>query len=456
MNLLQSFKESIGRDHLLNSKDRLLLAVSGGMDSVVLCELCYRSGYDFVLAHANFQLRGSESDRDEEFVKALGKKYDQEVVSKKFDTKEYVSIHKVSVQVAARELRYAWFYELIHPQEIEILGDKAQPVCIVTAHHLDDNIETLLMNFFKGTGILGLRGMQFRQGKILRPLLFAKKEELERFALDNHLAWVTDSSNASEKYSRNYFRQQVIPLVQKIFPEAMGNLADNIDRFGEIELLYRRSVDQYKKQLIETRGNEIHIPVLKLKKVAPLATLIYETIKDFNFTASQVSQVVDLLDRESGKYIQSSTHRIIKNRGWLIIAPNQSAIAETILIQEGLKVVDFPNGKIELYRLNSEEVKKNDLVTENSVALLDAGKMEFPLILRRWKPGDYFYPLGMKKKKKIARFLIDIKMSRTEKEKVWVLEMNRKIIWLVGMRIDDRFKIEAITKSILKIEMRMA
>ncbi|HLK27389.1 MAG TPA: tRNA lysidine(34) synthetase TilS [Puia sp.] len=450
MILLKQFQNFVSTQNLFSPKDKLLLAVSGGMDSVVLCELCYQSGFDFVIAHCNFQLRGEESNRDESFVNQLAQKYNKEIFIKRFETEKYAADNKVSIQVAARELRYEWFEEIVRSSEFRVEARDPElltPNYILTAHHRDDNIETVLMNFFKGTGIAGLHGILSKQEKVIRPLLFATKEELKQFATENNLQWVEDSSNESDKYSRNYFRHQIIPLIEKIYPGAIHNLSANIFRFSEIEILYRQSIDLHKKKLLEQKQNEIHIPVLKLKKSEPLKTIVYEIIKGYHFSSNQLDEVVDLLDSESGKYIQSSSHRIIKNRNWLIISPNNFEEARNIIIDE-VGNWQLSNGKLHLEILSATNYK---LQTTNSIAQLDADKIKFPLLIRKWKQGDYFYPLGMKKKKKLSRFFIDNKLSQTEKEKVFVIEMNKKIIWVAGMRIDERFKITPHTKEVLKI-----
>ena len=445
MHLLLAFKKYIQLNNLFHPKDKLLLAVSGGVDSVVLCELCKQAGFDFVIAHCNFQLRGEESERDELFVKELGVKYNVEVIVRKFDTTDYAKNNKISIQVAARELRYNWFAELLTP------GSRlTTPGYLLTAHHLDDNIETMLMNFFKGTGIAGLRGILPKQGKIIRPLLFARREEILAFAKENKLNWVEDSSNESDKYSRNYIRHQVIPVIEEIYPGAENNLAENLQRFRDIENLYQQSIAIHKKKLCEQKGNEIHIPVLKLKKTEAIHSIVYEIIKEFGFHSSQVNEVVNLLDSESGKYTASSTHRIIKNRNWLIIAPVVAVQADNILIEEVDKRIEFAMGNLQFQQLITRD---SQLETHHSIAQIDFKEIKFPLLLRKWKTGDYFYPLGMKKKKKLARFFIDQKLSKTEKEKIWVLESNKKIIWIVGYRIDDRFKITGQTKDILKITL---
>jgi tRNA(Ile)-lysidine synthase len=455
VDILRDFKAFISKNNLFSPGSKLLLAVSGGVDSVVLCELCSQAGYEFIIAHCNFSLRGEESERDADFVKKLAVKYQVEICLKKFDTSKYAAENKLSIQEAARELRYEWFKELI------TTDDSRLPGYIVTAHHLDDNIETMLMHFFRGTGIQGLRGMLPKQGKIVRPLLFARKDVLKQFADANKLDWVEDSSNKSDKYSRNYIRNQVIPLIQKIYPSTDDNLEHNLARFSEIEVLYEQAIALHKKKLLEKRGEEVYIAVLKLKNSAPLHTIVYEIIKEFGFSPQQTGEVIRLLSSESGKYVQSSTHRIIRNRNWLIIALLQTEKQQTIVIEGDGKIV-FEGGELVTEQLlNPAGLHKlvNPAVTgkksaDNNIALIDAKEVRFPLLLRKWKQGDYFYPLGMRKKKKLARFFIDQKLSLADKEKVWVLEMDKKIIWVVGMRIDDRFKITANTGEALRIEFK--
>lgn len=448
MDLQQQFAAYIKAGNLFQQKDKLFIAVSGGVDSVVLCELCKEAGYDFAVAHCNFQLRGAESDGDEEFVKGLAAKYAVELFVKKFETEKYASENKLSIQVAARELRYAWFYQLIKQETNEPIN------YILTAHHANDNIETLLMNFFKGTGIAGLQGIHSKSGKnnrLVRPLLFAKKEQLLQYAKENQLPYREDSSNLSDKYTRNYFRNQLIPSLQEFYPQAEDNLLDNIRRFKDIHVLYGRSVDTLKKKLVFKKGNEFHIPVLKLLKTPALHTVVYEIIKDFDFTAAQAEDVIKLLGSDSGKYITSQTHRILHNRNWLIISTLQTKEAAHFIIEEKDAQIIFFDHKL--------TIEKNDkpgkIDPAPAIAQLDVQDIKFPLLLRRWKQGDYFYPLGMKKKKKLSRFFIDHKLSLLQKEDTWVIEMNKKIVWVVGHRIDDRFKVTAQTKEVLKLTLSM-
>ncbi|MBA2501103.1 MAG: tRNA lysidine(34) synthetase TilS [Chitinophagaceae bacterium] len=443
MNLLNLFKEFIAAEKLFHQKDQLLIAVSGGLDSVVLCELCKQGGFDFSIAHCNFQLRAAESERDEHFVKELAEKYKVSFFVKKFDTNTYADNKKISIQEAARNLRYEWFQELIPGLRLN-----QKPVWLLTAHHADDNVETQLMNFFKGTGIQGLRGIESKRSFIVRPLLFASRNQLVEFANVHKLPWVEDSSNQMDKYTRNYFRHHLIPLVENILPGAGENLKNNLSRFRDVFLLYQQAISLHKKKLLVPKGNEVHISILKLMHTTPLNTVLYEIIAPYGFTSKQTNEVVKLLNSESGREVYSSNHRIIKNRNWLIIAPLQDKDSQVIIIENENSIVDFENGRLSLKILQ-------DAVPDSSAntAHLDARHIHFPLILRKWKTGDYFYPLGMKKKKKISRFLIDQKVSKTGKEKIWVIEMNKKIIWVVGLRIDERFKIAPQPHQTLRLSL---
>lgn len=423
--------------------DRLLLAVSGGVDSMALCSLCREAGFIFSIAHCNFGLRGEESRRDETFVERLGEQYGVETFLKRFDTEKYAAGQRLSTQEAARKLRYAWFEELID-------GFSA-PAWILTAHHADDNVETMLMHFFRGTGIQGLRGMQARQGRLVRPLLPFRKEELRQYAVAKGLACVEDSSNISDKYTRNYFRNRVIPLVQEIYPEAEQNLLANLARFSDIGLLYRQAIDLHKKKLLEPRGTEVHIALRKLLKAQPLSTILYEIVASFGFTAGQLNEVMRLLGSDSGKYVSSSTHRIIRNRNWLIIAPLVREEAQHVIIEADDEEVRFRNGSLFIEHLELAPDKVFRFPNSPLIAHVDAGELHYPLLLRKWRAGDYFYPLGMKKKKKLARFFIDQKLSATEKENIWVLEMDKKIVWITGHRIDERFRLTPSTKQALQI-----
>jgi tRNA(Ile)-lysidine synthase len=441
MNLLQQFEKNIRNQNLSLQTDRLLLAVSGGIDSVVLCELCKQAGLNFSIAHCNFSLRGEESERDEQFVRSLGEKYGVRVWVKKFDTNRYAVENSISVQEAARNLRYQWFAGLRKEEGF---------ARTLLAHHADDNMETLLMNFFRGTGLQGLTGIPAGDKKsgLLRPLLHFRKNEIEAFAKENHLQWAEDSSNLSVKYTRNFFRHELLPAVKKAYPQAEENLLNNIERFKKANAVYQSCIEKLKQEVCEQGPAEMRMPVKKLLRYSH-TSLVYEIIKEYGFGEKQVDEVMKLTAAESGKFIENGQYQIIKHGNWLVIA--QKAIhADMIAIEKGRQQIQFSGGVLELRFIAKDRL---NLSKSASVAQLDAKHIEFPLLLRKWKQGDYFYPLGMPKKKKLARFLIDQKLSKNQKENVWVIESNKKILWVAGMRIDDRFKIVPSTEEILQLTL---
>ncbi|MBS1761213.1 MAG: tRNA lysidine(34) synthetase TilS [Bacteroidetes bacterium] len=437
MNVATQFIEFVKKNHLFSKNDKLLLAVSGGVDSVVLTHLCKHAGFDFAIAHCNFQLRGDESDRDEQFVKELAKQLNVPFYSKAFDTKKIAAESKKGIEEAARDLRYEWFEMLLKEHSL---------TNIVTAHHADDNIETIVMRFFRGTGIKGLKGIPVRNENIVRPLLFARKQELLTYANENKLSFIVDSTNAEDTFTRNYFRNKLIPSLKEVYPSVEQNLQHNIERLNDAAILYEQAIMKHKNNLLEKRGEELQISVLKLKKTIPLSTIVFEIISDFGFSASQTDEVIALLDSDTGKYVCSSSHRILKNRNWLIISKISENEFPIIVIENDETQVSFGHGSLKL------GTSKPQLINDHSIACLDFKTISFPLLLRKWKEGDYFYPLGMKKKKKIARFLIDNKLSKIEKERIWVLESRKKIIWIINHRIDDRFKIKDSSQQMLKIQ----
>ena len=424
-------------NHLFNKDHKLLLAVSGGVDSVVLCYLCKQAGYSFAIAHCNFQLRGNDSIRDEKFVESLAQELGVPFHRILFDTRQYAEQHKLSTQEAARSLRYEWFENVRNEQGYD---------WILTAHHADDNIETVCMNFFRGTGIAGLTGIKPVNGKLIRPLLFARREELETFLKEINGKFVQDNSNLHDDYTRNFFRNTLLPQVKKVYPEAAQNLINNIQRFQEVEILYHREIERNRKKLLLPKDKDFCIPVLLLQKAPAYPTLLLEIAKPFGFTARQLPEMIRLLDSQPGKYIISATHRMLKDRKHLIISTvNNTATSAVIIDKEGSFL--FEGGTL---RLSSPS--KFILSEDENVASINASLIQYPLILRPWRAGDYFYPLGMTKKKKLSRFLTDKKLSLADKEKVWVVEMNKKIIWVVGYRIDNRFKVIDKEKPVLLME----
>ncbi len=430
-------------EQLLDKK--VIVAVSGGLDSMVLAAILLELNVEFALAHCNFHLRADESNADEAFVADWAKDNSIPLFIQHFDTNKILEEEGGNLQEVARNLRYNWFEQL----RIDNAYDY-----IATAHHADDSVETMLMNFFKGTGIKGLHGILLKQGNIIRPLLKLTRDEIKRYASEKNISWREDSSNRKLDYTRNKIRHQLMPVLKDIFPNVAANLQGNIERLKDAGTIYDVQIEKLTKKLMEQRGSEYYIPGRKLKNIQPLSTIIYEILKPFNFLPSQTQQVLQLLQAETGKYVSSSTHRIIRNRELLIIAAQRTEEASFVLVEE--QEIEAGNEKnIGHFKLKFEaQTFDGDIINlpqANTIAAIDYTELTFPLIIRPWKQGDYFYPLGMKKKKKIARFLIDQKIPLHEKERIWVVESDKRVVWVIGQRLDDRFKIKPHTKRLLKI-----
>ncbi|HNJ59036.1 MAG TPA: tRNA lysidine(34) synthetase TilS, partial [Chitinophagaceae bacterium] len=385
---------------IANSNAHFFIAVSGGVDSVVLTDLMSKTSFSFSILHCNFNLRNDESKRDEIFVQSLATKYNTTVLVEHFDTNSYALEHKLSIQVAARNLRYNWFKNIIEQ------NTTTNKKCfLLTAHQADDTIETVLMNIFRGTGLKGLHGISMQNNYILRPLLFARRSEIEQYAKQNNLDWVEDSSNKKVDYTRNNFRLNIIPLIKEHFLTVEENLLANIEKWKEAEVIYNLYINEQKQKLIEVKDNTIQIPILKLQQQKAVKTVLYEIIANYGFTANQLKDAIELLDAATGKYIVSATHRILKNRKWVIITPLKSNNIQHFIIEQDDKKIFFDSNSIEIKIIENSEIQSN-----SNIACLDLKKISFPLLLRKYKQGDYFYPLGMSKKKKISRFFIDAKL----------------------------------------------
>jgi len=428
---LQAFIQS---ENIFNSGNKLLLAISGGVDSVVLLHLLSKAAYNVAIAHVNFNLRNSASDKDEQFVKIL------------VDTETYAKENQISVQMAARDLRYSWFEEIRVQQTLDF---------ITTAHHQDDNLETILLNLAKGTGLKGLRGILPKNGKIVRPLLPFTKQQLINYANEQQLKWREDISNQSVKYERNKIRLEVIPVLKTINPQLLNNLQKNTRYLRETECVYQDGLQFHFKRWVEQKGDEIYLPILKIKKTKGFGTILYEYLKHYGFNSDQVNQIINGFESEPGKQFLSPTHQLIKDRKYLILAKqtNPNKTLHLIDIKQQKVVLNDLEIQINIDRFNKEFDQasfKNYLPVKEYEAKLQYNKLAFPLRLRRWQKGDFFYPFGMKrKKKKLSDFFTDHKLSKIDKEKIWILEDDKKrIVWVVGYRIDDRFSIHRKIKKV--------
>ena len=423
---------------LFNTKDTILLTVSGGVDSIVMCHLFHAAGLKFAMAHCNFQLRGEESNTDEQFVKQLALSYQVPFHTIQFDTKAYVKKNKLSTQVAARDLRYEWFEKIRKENNYSY---------IATAHHQGDVIETFFINLLRGTGISGLRSIVPKQGKIIRPLLFTTRKEILDYSEANKIAYREDSSNASDHYLRNKIRHHLIPALNELHPAAESSIIHSIDRLRDAEAIYKQSIEDVRSRICVEKNNTICISIIDLKKLSPVSTYLYELLKPYGFNSSTAGEIVNSLDGESGKEFFGPSHRLVKDRDFLLIESfNTTETPSVYFISKDQVDLETPYLNLE-FRSKPYSPEIN-LSKTDDFALIDKDKLQFPLTIRKWQTGDTFQPFGMKGKKKLSDFFIDKKLSLIEKENTWILCSGDDIVWVIGMRLDERFKISTTTKSV--------
>ena len=420
---------------LLNNK--FIVAVSGGVDSIVLLHLCRNLKLNFVIAHCNFKLRGKESDDDELFVKNLAAKYKISFYSNSFNTKELSNISNKSVQMIARDLRYSWFNKLSEELGIDY---------IITAHHIDDSIETFLINLSRGAGINGFLGIPEVNNKINRPLLAFTKDQLKSYALENKILFREDSSNKKKDYLRNQIRLEVIPKLKKINPYLLESFPKTIKKLEQSKSIIADRIAKVLSEVSFKKGEELFFEIESIKNLSNIEAYVYEIFKQYNFT--QWDDIVDLLDSQTGKEVVSKTHRLLKNREYLILTKKVGLQEISTLINSSKEEIKISAGTIIFSKADKID-KKNPYSI-----FLDSKKLKFPLKVRNVVSGDYFYPFGMDGKKKVSKYLKDQKISKYDKEKTLILETSKnEIVWLIGMRLDHRFSVTDKTKEILKIEL---
>lgn len=436
--MVKSFKAHIKNAFPFLENSKLLLAISGGVDSVVLAYLCDKIGLNFSLAHCNFNLRGSESDADEAFVEALAEKLGVPIFVQDFETLSYAETSKLSTQMAARELRYNWFKDLAAQLQFQY---------ILTAHHADDNLETVLINLTRGTGLDGLMGIPQQNDAVVRPLLPFSRDQIVAFAKSEGISWRDDSSNASTKYTRNKIRHEVVPILKEINPSLLSSLQKTIQHLQEAQSIQQDCIDQVSKAVLEkSKGGVLKINIKKIQQLSHPKAYLRALLKDYHF--SEWDDVCALLEAQSGKQVLSTTHRIVKHRDVLLVSEHVKNEAPLILVDEGFETLEIPLGTL---FFNEVSAVKN---TSVNTVYIDQKKIKYPLILRKWREGDVFYPFGMKGKKKLSKYFKDEKFSLLEKENTWLLCSGDYIIWVVGKRADNRFKITPKTCKILKIELQ--
>lgn len=433
----KDFKFHINNNLSVLNESKLLIAVSGGIDSVVLAHLCHALGLNFSLAHCNFNLRAEESNKDEAFVLELAEALDVEVFIQNFDTEAYAKAHKRSIQMAARELRYDWFKELAEQLKFDY---------ILTAHHADDNLETFLINFTRGTGLNGLIGIPMINDNVVRPLLSFSRAQIETFAKKENILWREDASNASRKYLRNKLRHEVVPILKEINPQLLDSFQNTLVNLNDTADIVEESLDAFSKRAIQSIDKfGITYKISEFKKVHNPKAYLYEIFKGYGFT--EWNDIVNLLEAQSGKLVRSNSHRLIKHRDFLILTDlgNSAQSKEALFINELANEIETPIGE-----LSFENVEGLFDVSKSTI-FVDKDVLKFPLEFRLWKEGDIFQPIGMTGKKKISKYLKDEKVSLVEKENTWILASDNKVVWLVGKRADDRFKVTKNTKNIIKV-----
>ncbi|MEN8116577.1 MAG: tRNA lysidine(34) synthetase TilS [Bacteroidota bacterium] len=436
--MLDKFVENIKEKQLFEQNQKVLLAVSGGIDSMVLLHLFEKSGFDYGIVHCNFQLRGEESDQDEEFVRTQVLIHGVPAFFKKFETQEYARLSGISIEMAARELRYEYFDKVRAENGFDF---------IATAHHQDDLIETFFLNLSRKTGIKGLTGIKEKAGNIIRPLLFASRVDIEQFAAQNYIEFREDSSNNEVVFQRNFLRHKILPVFTELNPSFKNNLLASIENLKDAEKVYSGFMASEKEKAADKKDANCVINIKKLKNSDFSKTLLLEILTEYNFNAVVVDEVFKSLDTESGRQFYSRTHRLVKDRENLFVSE---------LKEEEEKIYYIEKDDIELFAPFDITIEKYDaadfeIVRDSNVACIDSDEIEFPLLMRKWKQGDYFQPLGMTGFKKVSDFFIDRKIPIHEKENIWLLCSDKKIVWIMGHRLDNRFKITPQTKRVVKI-----
>lgn len=439
--MLDSFFSFIFKHQLLPQKGPTLLAVSGGVDSVVMAQLFHRAKLQFAIAHCNFSLRGAASDQDEIWVRNLAQQYGVTYHAQLFDVLTHARTKGVSIQMAARELRHAWFQLLCNEHGFEK---------IATAHHSNDSLETVLLQFTKGTGLSGLHGILPAQGRYVRPLIFAKKTQIIAYAQAEGLHWREDSSNQKDKYHRNLIRHQVVPQLRKINPNVETTFCTTLERLRQVEALWMEQVNMIRKQACFQKEMAYYVKLQTLQNKSWAPVMLWELLKPFGFQFTPLKQLF-ASSPSAGARLQSASHYLYVDRcQWVVTPRTRPDRFTTYKIGITTQSISIPH-----YTLYLKHIARSQyhLIANQFVAALDQDRLNFPLDVRKWQPGDVFYPLGMQQRKKLSDFLIDSKVPRPLKEQVWVITSKGEIVWVVGHRIDNRFRVTDSTEQVYELQL---
>ncbi len=441
--MVHKFKEFIDLHSLfIPSQHKVLLAVSGGRDSMCMLELFSSCKFNMGIAHCNFGLRGDESDEDESFVNEFATNRNIPYYSRRFKTSEYAERHGISIQMAARDLRYEWLEEVRKSNGYDY---------IATAHHKDDEIETFFINLIRGTGIAGLTGISTINNNIIRPLLFAARNEIEEFIGLNKIAYREDSSNAENKYLRNKIRNNLIPEIEKLNPAFKEEMNKTISGLKYVYQEFKQYVSEKREIITEQNDENIRMSINALKEFSYHDVVLYELLKEYGFNRDNINKINSVLDASPGKIFYSGKYKLLKDRDFIIIKPiDESKENISCQIHEKDREIEHPEKlSISIEEIDSVKIKKS-----NNYAFIDYDQLKFPLMIRKWEQGDYFYPLGMKGRKLLSDYFVDNKFSIFDKENTCLLCSGDDIVWIIGHRIDDRYKVSDYTRKVCVIELR--
>ncbi|NCT10862.1 MAG: tRNA lysidine(34) synthetase TilS [Flavobacteriia bacterium] len=434
--MLQKFDQHITMNFPFLKESKLLLAISGGLDSVVLMHLCNQLKLSVSLAHCNFKLRNEESDLDEEFVIKLSQILNNQIFTIHFDTENYAQEHKTSIQIAARNLRYQWFQELVSTHHFDY---------ILTAHHADDNLETFLINLTRGSGLEGFTGIPEKNGNIIRPLLPFSRAEILEYAKENQLKWREDASNASTKYVRNKIRHQIVPILKEINPNLLDSFSKTLTHLQESQQMIEDTFEEFSKEIIKKNENNLQIDIKKLLLRPNSKLYLFHFLKKYHF--KEWNNVYELLSAQSGKQLFSESHVLLKDRDYLFLSELKQLESE----KSNIKIIENETSMSSPIQLNFEQVD-SEMTKSGQSIFVEKSLLKYPLILRKWENGDYFYPTGMQGKKKVSKYFKDEKFSLFDKENTWLLcTAKNEVIWIVNHRQDRRFLASKETKNSLKI-----
>ena len=435
--MIDQFQAYINRCNLIAEGEKIVLALSGGIDSMVLADLLLKAKVEFVAAHCNFRLRGEGSDGDEKFVREYAEKHDIQCFVKHFDTEKYASENGISIEMAARDLRYAWFEELRQ----QLGYDK-----IAVAHHADDQAETFFINLLRGAGLNGLKGMLPQNGVIIRPLLWASREQIRQYAVENQILWREDHTNAESVYLRNKIRNQLLPAFDELQKDARQGLYKSLEHLASENELYRELLKEKLAQIVKRNDEVQSFPTSNFQLSTFNFQLLFEWLRLYNFNTDQCHFIFEAMETGVGNKYYSPTHQLVIGRNELQLFEIKQNTDVEIQIEVGEEEIAFP---IHLRFSKSEKAEGFVIDKSSDVAMLDFDKLRFPLTLRHWRHGDRFHPLGMKGSKLLSDFFVDQKFTEWQKRKVWLLvSAEDEILWVVGYRIDDRFKLSNVTKSV--------